>query len=134
MRARSAFAGDYASATALHLQFPSIGQGEATSVLQPHAIRLAGAIPAVEAFRAARALEVWRDGQDSDEAASAVADSLAAIYAGQGLPTRLRDLGVERTHLAGIAAETVKNFNASAGLGAPEDRVAHSLKVLEAAW
>lgn len=134
MRSRSVFAGDYAVATALHIRYPAIGQGEATCAVQAHAIRLADTVPADEAERAASALGVWRAGMAPKEAADAVADALEATYREIGMPIGLRGLGVERDALPAIAAETVKNFNASAGLGRPDERVAQSLAVLEAAF
>lgn len=134
MRSRSPFAGDYAVATALHLRYPHIGQGEATSVLQPHAIRLAAPVDADAAARAASALGVWRADLNAKALRDAVAAALTQLYADVDLPGRLRDLGVAAEDLGLIAAETVKNFNASGDLASAESRVAHSMRVLEAAW
>ena len=129
-----AFSGDYAVATALHIRYPHVGQGESTSVLQVPAIRMAEAIEPAVARRTAEALQVWKDGMDARQAANAVADELAQLYQDRGMPARLRDLDVARDDLPGIAAETVKNFNARASLRSPEERIANSLRLLEAAW
>jgi alcohol dehydrogenase class IV len=129
-----AFSGDYAVATALHIRYPEVGQGESTSVLQVPAIRLAETIEPASARRTAEALNVWQDGMDARRAADAVANALAQLYRDRGMPARLRDLKVAKDELPGIAAETVKNFNARASLRSPEERIANSLRLLEAAW
>lgn len=134
MRARGGFASDYAVATALHLKYPAIGQGEATAVLHAATIRMGDAPEASAAQRTAQALDLWLDGMTASEATAAIADGLERIYAEVGMPTRLRDLPVSREDLDGVAAETVKNFNASGGLTTAEARVANSMRVLEAAW
>jgi len=82
----------------------------------------------------AEALEVWQEGMNGIEAAAAVADYLEGLYARVGVPTRLRQLQVPSDDLIGIARETVKNFNANAGIRSPEEQVADALKLLEAAY
>lgn len=134
MRSRGVYASDYAVATALHLHFPSIGQGEATSALHASTIRLAPTPDIAAAEATARALDLWSDGMTAESATTAIADGLEAVYSGTGMPTRLRDLPLSRDDLTAVAADTVKNFNASASLAAPEVRIAHSLRVLETAW
>lgn len=130
----SPFAGNYAVSTALHLRYPHIGQGESTSVVHAPAIRLAEEIEPREARQIAEALEVWRDGMDARQAASAVADALEAIYTRIGVPTRLRQVDVPEADLPAIANETVKNFNFNPGRRSAADQVADSLRLLEAAW
>ena len=44
-------------------------------------------------------------------------------YARAGMPIRLRDLGIPKGDIPGIAAETVKNFNANAGARSAEARI-----------
>lgn len=128
------FSGDYAVSTALHIRYPHVGQGESTSVLQAPAIRLAETIEPASARRIAEALRVWRDGMSARQAADAVADELAKLYRERGMPGRLRDLGIGRDDLPEVAAETVKNFNARASLRSADERIANSLRLLEAAW
>lgn len=129
-----AFAGNYAVSTALHLLYPHVGQGEATSVVHASGMRIAASVDAAEARQVAEAMGVWREGMDGRAAALAVADAVEAIYARVGVPTRLRDLDVPREGLAAVAGATVKNFNANAGVRSPEVQVAEALRLLEAAW
>lgn len=128
------FSGDYAVSTALHVRYPHVGQGESTCVLQAPAIRLAETIEPTSARRVASALQVWRDGMDARQAADAVANELARLYRDMGMPARLRDLSIARDDLPAVAAETVKNFNARASLRSADERIANSLRLLEAAW
>lgn len=129
-----AFSGNYAVSTALHLRYPNVGQGEATSVVHAPAVRLADEVDLVSARQVAEGLGVWTDGMEAVAAASAVADKLEAIYAQVGVPTRLRQLDIPKDGLAAIASETVKNFNFNPGQRTGEDQVAKSLKLLESAW
>ena len=68
------------------------------------------------------------------QAALAVADTLEALYARIGVPTRLRQLDIPREDLRTIANETVKNFNANAGVRSPKDQIDDALRLLEAAY
>ena len=129
-----AFSGDYAVSTALHVRYPHVGQGESTSILQAPAIRLAHAIEPAAARRVADALRVWRDGMEARQASEAVAAELERIYRTMGLPQRLRDMDIPAAELPAVAAETVRNFNARATMRSPEERIANSLRLLEAAW
>jgi alcohol dehydrogenase class IV len=49
------------------------------------------------------------------------------------MPTRLRQLDIPREDFPKLAADTVKNFNANAGLRSRETQVADALRLLEAA-
>ncbi len=128
------FAGSYAVSTALHIRYPRIGQGESTSVLHATRIRLSETVDLAAAQRVAEALEVWRAGMDGRAAALAVADRLDALYDRLGMPTRLRQLDIPREDFPKIAADTVKNFNANAGVRSQEDQIADALRLLEAAY
>ena len=128
------FSGDYAVSTALHVRYPHVGQGESTSVVHAAKIRLSDKVDARSARQVAEALGVWHDNMDGRQAALAVADTLEALYARIGVPTRLRQLAVPRDDLPDIANETVKNFNANAGVRSPEQRIADALQLLEAAY
>ncbi len=129
-----AFAGNYAVSTALHVRYPHVGQGESTSVVHAARIRLERAPDLASARHVAQALGVWRDGMDALAAAHAVADHLEALYTRIGVPTRLGVLQIPRGELPLVAAETVKNFNANAGVRSAEEQVADALKLLEAAY
>ena len=129
-----AFAGNYAVSTALHVRYPHVGQGESTSVVHAAKIRLSDAVDARSARQVAEALEVWREGMEARPAALAVADRLDMLYARTGMPTQLRQLQIPRGELRAIANETVKNFNANAGMRSAEDQIEDALRLLEAAY
>jgi alcohol dehydrogenase class IV len=129
-----AFAGDYAVSTALHVRYPHVGQGESTSVVHASKIRLAETVDLQSAQQVAAALGIWRDGMAARTSALAVADTLEALYARIGVPTRLRQLAIPREELQAIASETVKNFNANAGVRSPAERVHDAMRLLEAAY
>ena len=129
-----AFAGDYAVSTALHVRYPHIGQGEATSVVHAPKIRLTQNIDVRSARQVAEGLNVWRDGMDAPQAALAVADTLEALYMRVGVPAQLRQLQIPRDDLRAIANETVKNFNANAGVRSPQDQIDDAMQLLEAAY
>jgi alcohol dehydrogenase class IV len=130
----SAFSGNYAVATALHIRYPEVLQGEATSVLVPTVARRV--TPTLEAAeRVASALGVWKEGMTARSAADAVAAALEALYARVGMPTRIRELpGVSREDFAALAKETVKVFNFNPGQRDEEDAVRSAVELLEAAW
>ena len=129
-----AFSGNYAVSTALHVRYPHVGQGESTSVVHAPKIRLSDAVEARSARQVAEALEVWRDGMTGREAALAVADKLDSLYTRIGVPTRLRQLQIPRDDLRTIANETVKNFNANAGVRSAADQIEEAVRLLEAAY
>jgi alcohol dehydrogenase class IV len=129
-----AFAGNYAVSTALHVRYPHVGQGEATAVVHAAKIRLSDRLDARSARQVAEALEVWRDGMDGRQAALAVAERLEALYSRVGVPTQLRQLQIPREDLRDVANETVKNFNANAGMRSPQEQVEDAMRLLEAAY
>jgi alcohol dehydrogenase class IV len=123
----------YALATALHLRYHHIGQGEATAALTPTVVRAMGDEDPETAMRLAEALEVWQDGMTAAEANAVSAEALTDFYRSIGMPARVRDLNIPRANLAAIAADTLKNFNANPGARSG-DRVSRTLALLEAAW
>jgi alcohol dehydrogenase class IV len=128
------FSGDYAVSTALHVRYPLVGQGESTSVVQATKIRISETIDPRSARQVAEAAGVWRDGMDGKQAAFAVADALEDLYRRVGVPIRLRELGIPREDLPLIAQQTVKNFNANAGVRSTEEQIAGAARLLEAAY
>jgi alcohol dehydrogenase class IV len=128
------FSGNYAVSTALHVRYPHVGQGESTSVVHASKIRLSDSIDARAARQVAEALGVWHDNMDARGAAMAVADFLEALYGRMGAPTRLRQLDIPRDALRSIAEETVKNFNANAGLRSAAEQIEEALRLLECAY
>lgn len=123
----------YALATALHVRYGHVGQGEATSALLSTAMRRAGPADDGSAQRLAEALGVWRDGMSAAEANESAADALDAFYRSIGMPVRLGELNIPREDLPLLAQETLKNFNANPG-ERPADQVERMLGLLEAAW
>ncbi len=129
-----AFSGNYAVSTALHVRYPHVGQGESTSVVHAPKIRLSEAVDMRSARQVAEALAVWRDGMTAREAALAVADVLEGMYTRIGVPTRLRQLQIPLDDLRNIANETVKNFNANAGVRSAAEQIEDAMRLLEAAY
>src|SRR5919199_335668 len=105
----------YALATALHIRYHHVGQGEATSAVMPVVTRLTPPEDLEVAARIATALGVWRDGMSADAAAAATAEALEAFYRSIGMPTRVHELDVPQEDLPLLARDTLKNFNANPG-------------------
>jgi alcohol dehydrogenase class IV len=125
--------GSYALATALHLRYDRLGQGEATASLVPTVVRRMDPAEAEAATRLAEALEVWKPGLSVAAANAASAEALAGFYRSIGMPTRVRDLGIPRQDLPLLARDALKNFNANPGRRSA-DQVERMLALLEAAW
>jgi alcohol dehydrogenase class IV len=123
----------YALATALHLRYDSVHQGEATSAVMPAVTRLTPPQDVRPAQRIAEALGVWRDGMSADAAAASTADALESLYRAIGMPTRVRELAIPEEDLPLLARDTLKNFNANAG-SRSESYVDEMLQLLKAAW
>ena len=128
------FMGNYAVSTALHIRYPTIGQGESTSVVQAHTIRLAQDVEWSPARQVCQAIGISSDGLDGRQMALAVADWLEEIYGLIGMPTRLRQLDVPKDDLSNIAKDTVKNFNANSGVRSAQEQIEDALDLLNAAW
>ncbi|MCG8548538.1 MAG: iron-containing alcohol dehydrogenase family protein [Alphaproteobacteria bacterium] len=123
----------YALATALHIRYDHVWQGESTSSVMPTVTRLTPPKDPAIAERIAAALGVWQDGMSSEAAAAATADALDRIYSEIGMPTRLRALDIPKSDLPLLAQDTLKNFNANPG-DRPSDYTGRMLALLEAAW
>jgi alcohol dehydrogenase class IV len=123
----------YALATALHIRYHHVGQGEATSAVMPVVTRLTPPEDTAVATRIATALGVWRDGMSAGEAATATADALEAFYRSIGMPTRVHELDIPYDDLSLLAHDTLKNFNANPG-GRSAGYVDEMLRLLQAAW
>ncbi|HJM88987.1 MAG TPA: iron-containing alcohol dehydrogenase family protein [Dehalococcoidia bacterium] len=122
----------YALATALHLRYHGVGQGEATAMINPTVLERYP--PAIESLRpVATGLDLGLDDASAGDCAEAIAGALRSIYRSAGMPTRLRDLDVPREDLDLIAADTQKNFNANPGMR-DQDEVSEMRAILEAAW
>jgi alcohol dehydrogenase class IV len=123
----------YALATALHIRYHHVGQGEATSAVMPVVTRLTPPEDSAVAAQIAEALGVWRADMSAATAAQAIAEALESLYTTIGMPTRVQQLQIPETDLPFLAQETRKNFNANPGLRS-EDHVAEMLRLLQAAW
>ncbi|MGH8071044.1 MAG: iron-containing alcohol dehydrogenase family protein [Candidatus Entotheonellia bacterium] len=123
----------YALATALHIRYDHVRQGEATSAVMPTVTRLTPPRDASAAARIAEALGVWREGMSSDAAAAATADAVESLYRSIGMPTRLHELAILEDDLPQLARDTLKNFNANPGAQA-KSYVDEMLQLLRAAW
>ena len=131
MGASSSFGGDYAVSTALHVQFPHVGQGESISTIHATKIRLSQEDDAAAAQVVADALGLDR-GHKAGKLA--IADELERLYRSVGMPIRLSELNIPRSALPLIAGQTVKNFNANAGVRSDGERIAAAQQLLEAAY
>ncbi len=123
----------YALATALHIRYHHVGQGEATAAVMPVVTRLTPPEDIAVAARIATALGVWKDGMSAGEAAVATAEVLEAFYRSIGMPTRVHELDIAPDDLPLLAHDTLKNFNANPGMR-PEGYVDEMLRLLQAAW
>jgi alcohol dehydrogenase class IV len=123
----------YALATALHIRYHHIGQGEATSVVLPTVTALTLPQDASTATRLAEALGVWHPGMTPETATAATAEALTAFYRSLGMPVRVRELDIPEADLPLLAQDTLKNFNAKPGQRS-EHYVADMLRLLQAAW
>lgn len=123
----------YALATALHIRYHHVGQGEATSAVLPTVTRLTPPEDLQVAQRIAAALDAWHDGMSATQAAEATGEALAAFYRTIGMPARLQQLDIPHAELPLLAQDTLKNFNANPGARSA-NYVADMLHLLQAAW
>jgi alcohol dehydrogenase class IV len=123
----------YALATALHIRYHHVWQGEATSAVMPTVTRLTPPQDRDAAARIAEALGVWKEGMATTDAAAATADALESVYRRIGMPTRIRELDIPEADLPLLAQDTLKNFNANPGARS-DAYVATMLELLQAAW
>mgnify|MGYP003288195652 CR=1 FL=1 len=123
----------YALATALHIRYDHVRQGEATSAVVPTVTRSTPPPDVSVAARIAEALGVWNDGMSSAAAAAATAEALDSLYKSIGMPTRVRELGIAEADLPLLARDTLKNFNANPGARS-DSYVDEMLRLLRAAW
>lgn len=123
----------YALATALHIRYDKVWQGESTTSVIPTVTRLTPPDDIVKAARIAGELGVWREGMSAAEGAQATADALDEFFSGIGMPVRLRELDIPKEELPLLAMDTLKNFNANPG-DRPDDYTDRMQALLEASW
>jgi alcohol dehydrogenase len=110
-----------------------LAHGVANSIMLPHALAYNIAVAAPELARMAEAMGVDIAGMDAPAAARAGIDAVRKLQREAGVPTRLRDTGLDRSLLPAIAEDTMRDrglfFN---------PRVTRSasaiLELLEQAW
>jgi alcohol dehydrogenase class IV len=123
----------YALATALHIRYDYVRQGEATAAVIPTVTRLTPPRDARAAQRIAEALGVYREGMSTAATVTATADALESLYRSVGMPTRLRELAIPKEDLPLLARDTLKNFNANPG-SRSDTYVGEMLQLLQTAW
>lgn len=123
----------YALATALHIRYDHVWQGESTTSVMPTVTRMTPPDDIAVAERIARGIGVWKDGMTQADAAEATADALDTLYDRIGMPSRLSALNIPKEELPLLAKDTLKNFNANPG-DRPGDYADRMLRLLEAAW
>lgn len=128
------FAGNYALSTAMHVRYAHVWQGEAGTVLAATMVRRSPVPDEEPARRIAQELDVYRDGMSAQEMQMAIADGLEEFYAKVGMPTRIRELDIPREDFPILAKETIKVFNANAGMRDPEKQYQDAIEVLEQAY
>ena len=121
----------YALATALHLRYHHLGQGEATAIINPTILMrypppAATLRPVADGLGLALAAEA-----DAETLAAAIAKEMRRICGAAGIPARLRDVDVPQAELPLVAAETQKNFNANPGERDPNE-VREMVAILQA--
>ena len=121
----------YALATALHIRYDHVGQGEATSAVTAALIRRMNP----QGGTAARLAEHLGIAQAEANANPAIAagDALEAFYKSIGMPARLRELQIPEGDLPQLARDTLKNFNANPG-ERPANYLDEMLAALRACW
>ena len=68
------------------------------------------------------------------EGQEAIAHALEELMRAMGMPTRVSELRFPQGDIPIIASETVKNFNANAGVRSENEQIASSIALIEAAW
>ncbi|MBS1217250.1 MAG: hypothetical protein H6R21_383 [Proteobacteria bacterium] len=119
----------YALATALFNLHGHVGQGEANTALTATVIRHFGGRDPVAMRLIADAFGI-AEGRPAQERA---ADAVDQIFAGMGMPTRVRELDIPHGSLVTILENSLKNFNADPKREFLRERDA-LMAALEAAW
>lgn len=122
----------YAFGTALFIRHPQVAQGPAYAALTAHVMRRLGYRDPQAMAEIARALGAG-DPASPVDAERRAADALEQVYAGLGLPLRVRELGIPRESLPLLVQDALRNFNAD-----PKREFRHEqrllLEVLESSW
>lgn len=102
----------YAFATSLHLMYPDLGQGEATTATLPQVMRAVGNRNPPSARALAEVFGIAQ-GVAEDEMHLHNADALERQLAALGMPVRLRETGIaKKEDLETVLRGSLQNFNA----------------------
>jgi len=129
----AAASASYAIATALHIRFHHVGQGEATAAVLATCIRRIEPASEASIAQMAGGLGIRRDHESPSAVADAVAGAIESFNREIGMPARVRELGIPEADLPLVAQDTVKNFNANPG-DRPTDYTERMLQLLRTAW
>jgi alcohol dehydrogenase class IV len=108
----------------------NVPHGAVNAVILPHAVRFNAPCASVELTAAARRLGL---AGAAEEGAAALVDWICAIQRDTGVPTRLRDLGIEREALRPAAVKTMHERGLAYNPRAVAD-AAEIESILYAAW
>lgn len=108
-----------------------LDNGIVNAIVLPHAIRFNGDAAPVGLQKVASALELPR--AQGTALVVSVAGAVEALFAQLGVPKRLRDVGVARDDLPGIAASGIDDWFLR-GNPRPVKDAGELLQILEAAW
>jgi alcohol dehydrogenase class IV len=117
----------------LRYRYQHIGQGSARVAIGLGLMRLNREVDAAGQARLAEALGVQQKGMGDRKAAEAADKALVDLFTRLGVPTRLRDMGVERSDFQALAEAEV----AEPGFGEEERRItdaAELVRLMEMAW
>lgn len=110
-----------------------LSHGVANSIMLPHALAYNLPVAAAELARMAEAMDAGVSGGDTAGAARAAIDAVIRLQHRCGVPTRLRDTGLDRSLLPAIADDTLRDrglyFNPRR-----TDAAGPILQLLEQAW
>ena len=122
----------YALATALHIRYDHVRQGEATSAVMPTVTRLTPPQDHAAAARIAEALGVWREGMSQRPPPQPPPSPGVALPVDRHADAGAR-LSIPENDLPLLAHDTLKNFNANPGARS-DSYVDEMLRLLQAAW
>ena len=110
-----------------------LSHGVANSIMLPHALAYNLPVAAAELARMAEAMDAGASGDNPAGAARAAIDAVIRLQHRCGVPTRLRDAGLDRSLLPAIADDTLRDrglyFNPRR-----TDAAGPILQLLEQAW
>jgi alcohol dehydrogenase len=110
-----------------------VPHGIANCIVLPHAIRFNADTVAAQLALSAEAMDIKRDGQSDHDMSLALADHVFELIGQLNMPQRLRDVGIDKSHLPQLADDMLKSKAVSSN-PKPVISVAQTLPYLEAMW